>query len=93
MADARDLKSLGGKLPCRFESGHRHQLRTKLNLGSFLFVRVILSPGLKLLSEPDRNHRLLPALATNLPLATLLNASPLGGKLPCQAQSPAIGTN
>ena len=25
MADARDLKSLGGKLPCRFESGHRHQ--------------------------------------------------------------------
>ena len=25
LADARDLKSLGGKLPCRFDPGQRHQ--------------------------------------------------------------------
>ena len=35
MADARDLKSLGGKLPCRFESGHRHQIH--LNGCFFVF--------------------------------------------------------
>ena len=37
MADARDLKSLGGKLPCRFESGHRHQKTLRNDFKSFLF--------------------------------------------------------
>ncbi len=40
MADARDLKSLGTKVPCRFESGPRHSrclidLNQALQLASF----------------------------------------------------------
>ena len=28
LVDTRDLKSLGAKAPCRFESGHRYQICT-----------------------------------------------------------------
>ena len=31
-ADARDLKSLGKRLPYRFDPGHRHHVRGKLNI-------------------------------------------------------------
>ena len=38
LVDTRDLKSLDGKMSCRFDSGSRH---TALHIrGAFLFVRI-----------------------------------------------------